>query len=208
MTQITVLNHPLIDHKLATLRDKNTPAWYFRKTLVETAALMSWHCFQHLNTETVAIDTPMEAMQAQKLPELSPAIVSILRAGNGMADALATVLPEAGIGHLGMERDAKTHKARAYYAKLPPEIAKRQTILVDPMLATGGSAIMAADQLRSEGVTDIIFLCLVAAPEGVSAFHDAHPDIPIITAALDRQLNENSYILPGLGDAGDRIFNT
>lgn len=208
MTQITVLNHPLIDHKLAILRDKNTPAWHFRKTLVETAALMSWHCFQHLKTEAMEIETPMESMEVQKLPELSPAIVSILRAGNGMADALATVLPEAGIGHLGMERDATTHKARAYYAKLPPEIAKRQTILVDPMLATGGSAIMAADQLRSEGVSDIIFLCLVAAPEGVSAFHDAHPDIPIITAALDRQLNENSYILPGLGDAGDRIFNT
>lgn len=208
MTQITVLNHPLINHKLATLRDKDTPAWLFRKTLVETAALMSWHCFAHLKTEPVSIETPMEEMQADKLPDLSPAIVSILRAGNGMADALATVLPEAGIGHLGMERDPQTHKARAYYAKLPPQIAERQVILVDPMLATGGSAIMAADQLRGEGVADLVFVCLVAAPEGVDAFHRAHPDIPIITAALDRQLNENSYILPGLGDAGDRIFNT
>lgn len=208
MTQITILQHPLIEHKLAILRDKNTPSWLFRKTLIETAALMSWHCFSHLETRPVTIDTPMEEMQAASLPDLSPAIISILRAGNGMADALATVLPEAGIGHLGMERDAQTHKARAYYAKLPQQIADRQVILVDPMLATGGSAIMAADQLRSEGVTDLIFVCLVAAPEGVDAFHKAHPDIKIITAALDRQLNENSYILPGLGDAGDRIFNT
>lgn len=208
MTQLTILQHPLINHKLSLLRDKATPPWLFRKTLIETAQLMSWHCFQHIKTEPCDIETPMEPMQTSRLPDLAPAIVSILRAGNGMADALATVMPEAGIGHLGMERDANTHQARAYYAKLPPQIAQRQVILVDPMLATGGSAIMAADQLRGEGVTDLLFICIVAAPEGVAALQKAQPNMPIITAALDRQLNENSYILPGLGDAGDRIFNT
>lgn len=208
MAHFTVLQHPLIDHKLSLLRAVETPPWLFRKTLLETAQLMSWSVFQHLQTESCQITTPLEEMQTRCLPTHAPAIVSILRAGNGMADALATILPEASIGHLGMERDAETHQARAYYAKLPPHIAARQVILVDPMLATGGSAIMAADKLRAEGVKDIVFVCLVAAPEGVEALQAAHPDMPVITAALDRQLDENCYILPGLGDAGDRIYNT
>ena len=208
MAHFTVLQHPLIDHKLSLLRAAETPPWLFRKTLLETAQLMSWSCFQHLRTEDCQITTPLEEMHTKCLPALAPAIISILRAGNGMADALATILPEAAIGHLGMERDPETHKPRAYYAKLPPQIDKRQVILVDPMLATGGSAIMAADKLREDGVSDMVFVCLVAAPEGVAALQAAHPDMRIITAALDRQLNENCYILPGLGDAGDRIYNT
>lgn len=208
MSDLTVLSHPLIDVKMTILRDQHTPPSLFRQTLHEMAALMSSDVFRHLNTIPCQVQTPLETTQGTVLPDHAPCLVSILRAGNGMVDALLPILPQASVGHLGMERDAVTHQAKAYYEKLPPAIDKRQVILVDPMLATGGSAIMAADLLRDRGVEDIVFVALVSAPEGIAAFHDKHPDIPVITAALDRELNDQCYILPGLGDAGDRIFNT
>ncbi|MCE2516488.1 MAG: uracil phosphoribosyltransferase [Alphaproteobacteria bacterium] len=208
MPQVTVLNHPLVDVKMTTLRDAATPAYRFRQTLHEMAALMSAEVFRHLEVQPVDVTTPLEVTTGAALPPYAPCLVSILRAGNGLTDAFLNIFPEAAVGHLGMERDHDTHQARAYYEKLPPAIEKRQVILIDPMLATGGSAVMAAAQLRSRGVRDIVFTALVAAPEGVTAFHNAHPDIPVITAAMDRELNDNCYILPGLGDAGDRIINT
>ena len=207
MTQCQILDHPLITHKLAILRDKETDAAQFKATLASLTALMSHAVFAHLAAEDVVINTPLEAMTTQKLAK-PPVLVSILRAGNGMADSFFAICPEASLAHIGAQRDPETHLPEFYYEKYPADLAARQAILIDPMLATGGSAIMAADRLKEKGVSDIVFTCLVAAPEGISAFHDAHPDIRIITAALDRELNDNCYILPGLGDAGDRIFNT
>jgi len=208
MATLTILDHPLIDVKMTILRDVNTPPRLFRQTLHEVAALMSAQVFSRIKTKPYRVTTPLEETDGATLEEHTPCLVSILRAGNGLTDALLTVFPEAAVGHLGMERDHNTHQALAYYEKLPPAIEKRQVILIDPMLATGGSAIMAADHLKAHGVSDIVFAALVAAPEGVSAFHEHHPEIEIICVALDRELNENCYILPGLGDAGDRIYNT
>ena len=208
MANVTVLDHPLINVKMTILRDQATPPQQFRQVLHEIAALMSADAFRHIKTDACRVMTPLEETDGAVLAEHQPCLVSILRAGNGLTDALLNIMPEAAVGHLGMERDPQTHQARAYYEKLPPAMAKRQTVLIDPMLATGGSAIMAADQLKSHGVQDIVFIALVSAPEGIAAFHEQHPDIDIITAALDRELNDNCYILPGLGDAGDRIYNT
>ena len=208
MSKLTILDHPLIDTKMTILRNAATKPHHFRQTLYEVAGLMSADVFRHIITVPTRVTTPLEETDGKNLPEIVPALVSILRAGNGLTSALLSIMPEAAVGHLGMERDPETHQARAYYEKLPPQISARQVILIDPMLATGGSAIMAVDQLKSHGVTDITFAALVAAPEGIEALQTAHPDIPIITAALDRELNENCYILPGLGDAGDRIYNT
>jgi uracil phosphoribosyltransferase len=208
MAEITVLDHPLINTKMTVMRNVTTPPYQFRQTLHEIAALMSADVFRHLKTDAVRVTTPLEETDGARLPEHVPCLVSILRAGNGLTDALLAILPEATVGHLGLERDHDTHQARAYYKKLPPAIEKRQVILIDPMLATGGSAIMAVDQLKSHGVKDIVFAGLIAAPEGVKALQEKHPDVPIITAVLDRELNEDCYILPGLGDAGDRIYYT
>ena len=207
MSQLTTLSHPVITHKLAILRDETTSPADFKATLHTLTALMSHHVFAHLALRDVTITTPLEDMATQKLAK-APVITSILRAGNGMADGLFALLPEASMAHIGIQRDPISHEPLFYYEKYPEDIAARQNILVDPMLATGGSAIESASRLKKIGVTDIVFTCLVAAPEGVAAFSKAHPDIPIIAAALDRELNENCYILPGLGDAGDRIFNT
>lgn len=208
MAQLTVLEHPLINTKMTILRDRATPSYHFRQTLHEMASLMSYEVFKHIQVNPCRVTTPLEETDGAVLPKNAPALVSILRAGNGLTDAFLSVIPEAAVGHLGMERDHETHQARAYYEKLPPHIDDRQVVLIDPMLATGGSAIMGIEQLKSHGVKDIIFVALVSSPEGVKALHDAHSDIPVITAALDRQLDENCYILPGLGDAGDRIYNT
>lgn len=205
---LTVLEHPLIAVKVTELRDKNTPPHQFRKTLYELAGLMSFEVFSFLKTADCTVTTPLEDTKGYQLYSPEPCLVSILRAGNGLADAFSAILPQAAIGHLGLQRNEQTFEAESYYEKLPPQIAHRQIILADPMLATGGSAIMAADRLKQLGVTELVFACLIAAPEGVSAFEKAHPDISIITACLDRELNENCYILPGLGDAGDRIYNT
>lgn len=207
MSHTTILDHPLITHKLAILRNKETSPALFKATLGTLTALMSHDVLAHLRTKPVSIETPLEIMQTQMLDK-APVIASILRAGNGMADDIFAIIPEASMAHIGMQRDPDTHLPIFYYEKYPEDMAERQIILVDPMLATGGSAVEAATRLKEKGVTDIVFTCLVAAPEGVAAFHKVHPDIPIITAALDRELNETCYILPGLGDAGDRIFNT
>ena len=207
MSNLKVIEHPLITHKLAILRAKDTNASLFKSTLASLTALMSHDLFAHLKTKDITITTPLEEMGTKTLAN-PPVLVSILRAGNGMADSIFDICPEASMAHIGMQRDPHTHEPLFYYEKYPADLDSRQSILIDPMLATGGSAIMAADRLKEKGVTDIVFACLVAAPEGVNAFQTAHPDIPILTAALDRELNENCYILPGLGDAGDRIFNT
>ncbi|MGC6517622.1 MAG: uracil phosphoribosyltransferase [Candidatus Puniceispirillaceae bacterium] len=207
MSQLSIITHPVITHKLAILRDSNTSPALFKATLSTLTALMSHDVLAHLKTKEVTISTPLEEMATTML-DRPPVIVSILRAGNGMADALSAIIPEASVAHIGMQRDPHSHEPLFYYEKYPADLSDRQIILIDPMLATGGSAIEAATRLKDKGVNDIVFACLVAAPEGVKAFHEAHGDIAIITAALDRQLDENCYILPGLGDAGDRIYNT
>ena len=208
MDSLTVLDHPVLSHKLAILRDENTRSPEFRKTLLEIGHIMSWPVFSHFSVAKTEITTPMEKTTQNILTSPYPCIVSILRAGNGMADALSATLPEAPIGYIGMQRNANTHLAEPYFKKLPDQIQNRQIILVDPMLASGSSAEQAADFLKRDGAKNILFVCLVAAPEGIEYFHKNHPDIPIITAALDRELDENAYILPGLGDAGDRIYGT
>ena len=208
MDSLTVLDHPVLSHKLAILRDENTRSPEFRKTLLEIGHIMSWPVFSHFSVAKTEITTPMEKTTQNVLTSPYPSIVSILRAGNGMADALSATLPEAPIGYIGMQRNANTHLAEPYFKKLPDQIQNRQIILVDPMLASGSSAEQAADFLKRDGAKNILFVCLVAAPEGIEYFHKNHPDIPIITAALDRELDENAYILPGLGDAGDRIYGT
>ena len=208
MNSLTVLDHPVLSHKLAILRDENTRSPEFRKTLLEIGHIMSWPVFSHFSVAKTEITTPMEKTTQNVLTSPYPCIVSILRAGNGMADALSATLPEAPIGYIGMQRNANTHLAEPYFKKLPDQIQNRQIILVDPMLASGSSAEQAADFLKRDGAKNILFVCLVAAPEGIKYFHKNHPDIPIITAALDRELDENAYILPGLGDAGDRIYGT
>lgn len=206
--RLIVVSHPLVTHKLSILRDRDTPSHAFRQTLHELSWLLAYPTFDALRLVDRAIETPLEPMVAQSMPEPFPCLVSILRAGNGLIDGFSQACPEASVGHLGMYRDHDTMVPVSYYTSLPSDMAGRQVILGDPMLATGGSAVMAAGKLREMGVKDIVFSCLVAAPEGVAAFHGEHPDIPVITAAMDRELNEKAYILPGLGDAGDRIYGT
>jgi len=206
--KLHILDHPLAAHKMSILRDAQTPSHRFRQTLHELSWLLAFPAFEMLQLASVEITTPLETMTAQTLSDPAPCIVSILRAGNGLADGFSQICPEASLGHLGLYRDHDTLQPVSYYSSLPDRMDKRQVILVDPMLATGGSATMAIETLRNMGVADIVFACLVAAPEGVAALHGAHPDVPIVTASLDRELNDQAYILPGLGDAGDRIYGT
>lgn len=206
--KLHILDHPLAAHKMSILRDAQTPSHRFRQTLHELSWLLAFPAFEMLQLASVEITTPLETMTAQTLSDPAPCIVSILRAGNGLADGFSQICPEASLGHLGLYRDHDTLQPVSYYSSLPDRMDRRQVILVDPMLATGGSATMAIETLRNMGVADIVFACLVAAPEGVAALHGAHPDVPIVTAALDRELNDQAYILPGLGDAGDRIYGT
>ena len=205
---LTVMDHPLVAHKLAILRDRTTPSHRFRHTLHELSWLLAHPTFAALELGEVDIETPIEPMRTFCMQNPYPCLVSILRAGNGLIDGFSQVCPEASVGHLGLYRDHATMAPVSYYSSLPADIAKRQVILGDPMLATGGSAVMAIDKLREMGVDDIVFSCLVAAPQGVKALHDAHPEIHVITAAMDRDLNDKCYIVPGLGDAGDRIYGT
>ncbi|HCA91176.1 MAG TPA: uracil phosphoribosyltransferase [Alphaproteobacteria bacterium] len=205
---LQVMDHPLVAHKLTILRRKDTPSHVFRHTLHELSWLLAHPTFAALKTVEDNIETPLEMMTAATMRAPFPCLVSILRAGNGLIDGFSQVCPEASVGHLGLYRDHDTMTPVSYYTSLPSDIEKRQVILGDPMLATGGSAIMAVEKLREMGVTDMVFSCLVAVPEGVAALQSAHPDVPIITAALDRELNDKCYILPGLGDAGDRIYGT
>ncbi len=204
---LRVFGHPLIQLKLTRARDRHTPHLEFRRLLNEIAGLMTYEVSRGFPTRDVDVETPLERTTGTVLAK-PVTLVPILRAGIGMTEGILNVMSEARVGHIGIYRDEQSLQPVAYYAKFPPDIADGPVLLIDPMLATGGSAIHAAGELKRRGCRDIRLICLVCAPEGVRALADAHPDLPIFTAALDRQLNEKGYILPGLGDAGDRIFGT
>ncbi|EHJ56315.1 uracil phosphoribosyltransferase [Streptococcus urinalis FB127-CNA-2] len=208
MGKFQVISHPLIQHKLSILRRQDTSTKDFRELVNEIAMLMGYEVSRDLPLEDVEIQTPVAKTVQKQLAGKKLAIVPILRAGIGMVDGLLSLVPAAKVGHIGMYRNEETLEPVEYLVKLPEDIDQRQIFLVDPMLATGGSAILGVDSLKKRGATNIKFVCLVAAPEGVKKLQDAHPDIDIYTAALDDHLNENGYIVPGLGDAGDRLFGT
>ena len=208
MSAPIILDHPLIQHKISLLRDKNTGSKDFRELVSEIAMLMCYEATRDLPLKEVEIETPVAIAKTKVISGRKVAFVPILRAGLGMVEGMLNLVPAAKIGHIGMYRDPETFEPHEYYCKLPSDITKREVIVLDPMLATGGSAIDAISQLKSKGVQNIKFLCIIAAPEGLEALSKAHPDVQIYCAAVDRCLNENGYILPGLGDAGDRIFGT
>ncbi len=208
MGKIYVFDHPLIQHKVAQIRDKNTNTRDFRQLVKEIAMLMTYESTRDLKLEDVDIETPICATKVKMLKGEDVAIVPILRAGLGMVDGVLEIIPNAKVGHVGLYRDPETHEPVEYYCKMPEDIDKRKILVTDPMLATGGSAVAAIDFVKARGGKDIVFLCLIAAPEGIKVLQEAHPDVDIYIAATDRCLNENAYIVPGLGDAGDRIFGT
>ena len=204
----TVVDHPLIQHKLTLMRRKETPTSLFRQLVNETAMLIGYEVTRDLELTEREIETPLESMASPMLAGKKLCFISILRAGNGLLDGMLTLMPSARVGHVGLYRDPTTLVAVEYYYKVPQDISERLAIVVDPMLATANSAIAAVDRLKQGGAGRMKFVCLLAAPEGVEAFCSAHPDVPIYTAAIDRELNDHGYILPGLGDAGDRIYGT
>jgi uracil phosphoribosyltransferase len=206
--KINVLHHPLVQHKLTIMRDVNTATSKFRQLLREISLLMAYEVCRDLGTEMVHVRTPLESMQSPTLAGKKLCFVSILRAGNGLLDGMLDLLPSARVGHVGLYRDPQTLQPVEYYLKLPTAIENRLCILVDPMLATGNSAVAAAQRLKDAGAMRIKFVCLLAAPEGVQTFTTAHPDVPVYAAAIDRGLDEHGYIRPGLGDAGDRMDGT
>ena len=208
MGKFQVISHPLIQHKLSILRREDTSTKDFRELVNEIAMLMGYEVSRDLPLEEVEIQTPIIKTVQKQLSGKKLAIVPILRAGIGMVDGFLSLVPAAKVGHIGMYRDEETLEPVEYVVKLPEDIDQRQIFVMDPMLATGGSAILAVDSLKKRGAANIKFVCLVAAPEGVKKLQDAHPDIDIYTASLDERLNENGYIVPGLGDAGDRLFGT
>ena len=208
MANVYVLDHPLIQHKLAILRSKETPVKEFRELVGEIAGLMCYEATRNLPTKEVQVETPITTATCRMLAGKKMAIVPILRAGLGMVDSMVGLIPSAKIGHIGLYRDPETHKPVEYYCKLPDDIGNRQVFVVDPMLATGGSAIAAIDFLKQHGCKQIIMMNIIGCPEGVKAVTEAHPDVDIYLAALDEKLNDRAYIVPGLGDAGDRIFGT
>lgn len=203
-----ILEHPLIQHKISLMRDKNTGSKEFRELITEVTMLMCYEATRDLPTSEVEIETPMALARTKIIAGRKLAFVPILRAGLGMVDGALKLIPAAKVGHIGIYRDVDTHLPVEYYCKLPGDIADRDVIVVDPMLATGGSAIDAISLIKKRGTQSIKFMCIIAAPEGLSALQAAHPDVQIYIAALDERLNENKYIIPGLGDAGDRIFGT
>ncbi|WP_108482590.1 uracil phosphoribosyltransferase [Oceaniglobus ichthyenteri] len=205
---LTIVRHPLVQHKLSLMRDKDTPTVVFRQLLREISQLLAYEVTENLAMTTKTIQTPMCEMEAPVLDGRKMALVSILRAGNGLLDGILELVPSARVGFVGLYRDEKTLQPVQYYCKLPNELDERLVIAVDPMLATGNSSAAAIDLLKQAGAKDIRFLCLLAAPEGVARMKEAHPDVPIVTAALDDRLDEKGYIVPGLGDAGDRMFGT
>ena len=205
---LTVISHPLIQHKLAVLRDKETSKKTFRALVEEISMLMGYEVTKDLPLEEVEIETPLERMKAHKVSGKKLTLVPVLRAGLGMADGVLKLVPSARIGHIGMYRDHETLQPVDYYFKIPGDAEARDFIVLDPMLATGGSAVAAVSSLKKRGAARVRLVCLVAAPEGVQLMLDKHPDVQVYTAALDRQLNDHGYILPGLGDAGDRLFGT
>jgi uracil phosphoribosyltransferase len=206
--KFTVLNHPLIQHKLTIIRNKNTGTKVFREVANEIAELMVYEITRDLPLEDVVVNTPMGKTTQKTLSGKKLAVIPILRAGLGMVDGVLELIPAAKVGHIGMYRDEKTLKPHEYFVKMPSDIDQRNLFIVDPMLATGGSAIMAIDALKKRGASNMRLVVLVAAPEGVRAVQEAHPDVDIYAAALDEKLNEDGYIIPGLGDAGDRLFGT
>lgn len=208
MGKFQVIDHPLIQHKLTIIRDKNCGTKVFREVVNEIAMLMAYEVSRDMPLEDVTIETPMGETVQKTLSGKKVAIIPILRAGIGMVDGILELIPAAKVGHVGLYRDHESLEPVEYFIKMPPDIDERQLFVVDPMLATGGSAIMAIDSLKQRGGSNIKFVCLVAAPEGVKALQDAHPDVDIYTASLDERLNEDGYIVPGLGDAGDRLFGT
>ena len=208
MANVHVLDHPLIQHKLAILRDKNTGTKEFRSLISEIAGLMCYEATRNLPTEEVEVETPMMVAKCRMLAGKKLAIVPVLRAGLGMVDSMVDLIPSAKIGHIGLYRDPETHKPVEYYCKLPEDIGNRVTFVVDPMLATGGSAVAAIDFLKKHGCKQIIMMNIIGCPEGIKAVSEAHPDVEMYLAACDEKLNEHAYIVPGLGDAGDRIFGT
>lgn len=205
---VTVVDHPLVQHKLSIMRDKNTPTAQFRQLLREISQFLAYEATRDLVLGTCEIETPLVSMQAPILDGKKPALISILRAGNGLLDGVLDLVPAARVGFVGLYRDEETLKPVQYYCKLPQNMDQRFTIVVDPMLATGNSSVAAIDLVKEHGAKDILFLCLLAAPEGIDRMRAAHPDVPIVTAAIDEKLNELGYIVPGLGDAGDRMFGT
>ena len=208
MSTVHVLDHPLIQHKLAILRSKKTSVKEFRELIGEISGLMCYEATRNLPTKEVEVQTPVAMAKCRRLAGKKLAIIPILRAGLGMVDAMVSLIPSAKIGHIGLYRDPETHKPVEYYCKLPEDIGNRQVFVVDPMLATGGSAVAAVNFLKEHGCKNIIMMNIIGAPEGVKVFQEAHPDVDIYMAALDEKLNEHAYIVPGLGDAGDRIFGT
>ncbi len=205
---VHVLDHPLIRHKVAIIRNKDTDTKNFRELIGEIATLMAYESFKDVPTQEIIVETPLETVKQTVVKENSIAIVPILRAGLGMVDGILTLFPAAKIGHIGMYRDEETLEPHEYYCKLPSNIEEKVVMVVDPMLATGGSGVDAINLLKKRGCKKIKFMAIIAAPEGVSKLAEAHPDVEIFVSTLDRCLNENGYILPGLGDAGDRIFGT
>ena len=208
MKNVTELNHPLIEHMLSILRDKNTGTKEFRELVKEISRVLCYEAMRDIKLEKIEIETPITKMKTGRLNEDKYAFVPILRAGMGMLDGIINIIPNAKIGHIGMYRDEETHEPHEYYCKLPSPIEERLIVVTDPMLATGGSAVAAIQMLKDKGVKKIIMMCIIAAPEGVKAITDAHPDVDIYIGALDEKLNEKKYIVPGIGDAGDRIFGT
>ncbi len=205
---VTHVTHPLVQHKLTLMRDQKTSTAVFRQLLREISQLLAYEVTRQLPMTTKRIDTPLEPMDAPTLDGKKLALVSILRAGNGLLDGILELIPSARVGFVGLYRDEETLKPVQYYFKVPTELKDRLVIAVDPMLATGNSSAAAVDLLKQAGATNIRFLCLLAAPEGIARMKEAHPDVPIVTAAIDSHLNEKGYIVPGLGDAGDRMFGT
>ena len=208
MGTVHVLDHPLIQHKLSILRDERTGVKEFREIVGEIAALMCYEATRNLPTEEIEIQTPVAPAKARVLAGKKLAIVPILRAGLGMVDTIIDLIPSAKVGHIGLFRDPETHEPVKYYCKMPPDISERQVFIVDPMLATGGSATAAIGFLKEYGCKNITLMDIIAAPEGIDVVQKEHPDVDIFVAAVDEKLNEHAYIVPGLGDAGDRIFGT
>lgn len=205
---LIVVNHPLVLHKLTLMRDKHTPSAVFRQLLHEISLLLAYEVARDLPMATKTIETPLAEMEAPILKGKKLVIVSILRAGNGLLEGMLDLIPSARVGHIGLYRDPKTLQPVEYYLKVPEDIAERPVIVVDPMLATGNSVSAAVTRLKQKGARDIRLVCLLSAPEGIRHFHDVHPDVPVFTAAVDSHLNDHGYIVPGLGDAGDRMFGT
>jgi len=205
---VHVIDHPLIQHKLTLMRQKDTSTNSFRRLLNEISMLMAYEVTREMPTQLIEIETPLETMKSPVIEGRKTVFVSILRAGSGFLDGMLTVVPGARVGHVGLYRDPKTLVAVEYYFKMPADMHERDVIVLDPMLATGNSAVAAVERLKETKPKSIRFVCLLAAPEGIANLQSAHPDVPIYTAAVDRELNEHGYIVPGLGDAGDRLFGT